>query len=164
MCCTILLSPLLDSLAKNRFFNLLVTFILWKFQFLAFYLTGGAFSSLISLAEKFAMRSAVPSLGASGAIAAMIGEKRIKEKIIFCNTLRLHLHDGAGCKDQHYFPASMAIFSPKCVLNLFCYPISLIDAIYGIIAFEVVCMLIGAITGARIFDNTAHLGGIFFGM
>ena len=115
---------------------------------MAFYLTSGVFSSLVSLAEKFAMRSAVPSLGASGAISAMIGYicmmvPDAKISIIFL--------------PQWQFSAQS-----KRILNSFV--ISFLDAIYGIIAFELACMLVGALTRVRIFDNTAHLGGIFFGM
>ncbi|CAD5233386.1 unnamed protein product [Bursaphelenchus xylophilus] len=52
------------SVSVDRFFGV--------DQFLAFYLTAGAFSSLTSLAHKSAVRSPVRALGASGAICALL--------------------------------------------------------------------------------------------
>jgi len=59
-------------------------FVLWSFapliqsllgteQFLAFYITGGTISSLASHCFKIASRSTIPSLGASGALLAVLG-------------------------------------------------------------------------------------------
>ncbi|KAI3413187.1 hypothetical protein GPALN_010688 [Globodera pallida] len=105
-------------------------------QFLAMFLSGGVFSGLFSLCHKASMASAIPSLGASGAICAVIG--------YVCAKLpdqRVHI-----------------IFLPM-------FPFSANYALYGLLAFETVCMLrIVPFHRLMSLDHAAHLGGLLFGM
>ncbi|XP_002168423.2 presenilin-associated rhomboid-like protein A, mitochondrial [Hydra vulgaris] len=79
-CSPLLLSVFSHSEAWHFFTNM---FVLWSFspliqsvlgteQFLAFYLTGGTFASLISHFLKVSRGISVPSLGASGALLAVL--------------------------------------------------------------------------------------------
>uniref|UniRef100_A0A915MCV0 Ubiquinone biosynthesis protein COQ4 homolog, mitochondrial n=1 Tax=Meloidogyne javanica TaxID=6303 RepID=A0A915MCV0_MELJA len=59
--------------SNKRVDTLIATLIATNVAFLAFYLSGGVFASLVSLCVKSFTKSLLPSLGASGAIAALIG-------------------------------------------------------------------------------------------
>lgn len=109
--------------------------LLGREQFLAFYLTGGVFASLVSLLEKAATRSMLPSLGASGAIAASIGYICMMVPDSYINIIFL---------PQWKFTAQ--------------------NAIYGFVVFETLCLLVGVFTRFKLFDNAAHLGGVLFGV
>ncbi|KAL7075062.1 hypothetical protein ACQ4LE_005969 [Meloidogyne hapla] len=108
---------------------------LGKEQFLAFYLTGGVFASLISLCVKSFTKSLLPSLGASGAIAALIGYV-----CIVASDARISI-----------------LFLPQ-------FQFSAGNALIGILLFEAAMLFVGIFTKFRIFDNAAHLGGLLFGV
>lgn len=78
-------SPLLLScFSHSEFWHVGANmFVLWSFspliysmlgteQFIGFYVAGGTFSSLVSYLYRFATRSNIPSLGASGALLAVL--------------------------------------------------------------------------------------------
>uniref|UniRef100_A0A183C0G4 rhomboid protease n=1 Tax=Globodera pallida TaxID=36090 RepID=A0A183C0G4_GLOPA len=105
-------------------------------QFLAMFLSGGVFSGLLSLCHKAFMASAIPSLGASGAICAVVG--------YFCTKF--------PDKPVHIF------FLPM-------FPFSANYALYGFLAFETVCLLrIFPLLRLMLVDHTAHIGGLLFGV
>uniref|UniRef100_A0A183C055 Rhomboid domain-containing protein n=1 Tax=Globodera pallida TaxID=36090 RepID=A0A183C055_GLOPA len=103
-------------------------------QFMAMFLTGGVFGGLLWLCHSAFMASAIPSLGASGAICAVIGYICVK------------LPD-----------------KPVNIIFLQMFPF--FDALYGILAFETVCLLsILPLYRLVSFDHAAHIGGLLFGM
>ncbi|KAI3413186.1 hypothetical protein GPALN_010687 [Globodera pallida] len=105
-------------------------------QFLAMFLSGGVFSGLFSLCNSAFMASAIPSLGASGAICAVIG--------YFC----------AKLPDQ-----------PVHIIFLPMFPFPANYALYGFLAFETVCLLrIVPLLRLILVDHAAHLGGLLFGV
>lgn len=106
-------------------------------RFLAFYLTAGMCSGLLSILIKLLGRIPQPSLGASGAIMGLVGY--ICEKM---PETRLGI-----------------VFLPN-------WTFSAHSAKNFIIAFDTVGLLIGALTKWRyiLFDHAGHLGGILFGM
>ena len=91
---------LLSCFSHSEFWHIGANmFVLWSFaplvhnlmgteQFIAFYLAGGAMSSLVGHYFKIATRSRIPSLGASGALLAVlavccIGEPEARLSILF---------------------------------------------------------------------------------
>uniref|UniRef100_A0A914HMQ3 rhomboid protease n=1 Tax=Globodera rostochiensis TaxID=31243 RepID=A0A914HMQ3_GLORO len=103
---------------------------------MAMYLSGGVFSGLLSLCNSAYVGSAITSLGASGAICAVIG--------YVCSKLPdLPVH---------------IIFLPM-------FSFSANYALYGLLAFETVCLLrILPLHRLVSFDHAAHIGGLLFGM
>lgn len=106
-------------------------------RFIAFYLTAGMCSGMLSILIKFLGRIPHPSLGASGAIMGLVGY--ICEKM---PDTRLGI-----------------VFIPN-------WSFSANSAKYSILAFDTVGLLIGAFTNWKymIFDHAGHLGGILFGI
>ncbi|CAK5036703.1 unnamed protein product [Meloidogyne enterolobii] len=118
----------------NSFSNATLQF-LGKEEFLAFYLTGGVFASLVSLFVKSFTKSLLPSLGASGAIAALIGYV-----CIVASDAKISI-----------------LFLPQ-------FQFSAGNALIGILLFETAMLFVGVFTKFRLFDNAAHLGGLLFGI
>lgn len=105
-------------------------------QFFALYVGGGIFASFLSILSKAARRSLVPSIGASGAICAVLGA--------FC---MLEPH------------AQLCI---PFLVNLVPHSFSAGSACWTILAFEFCgAMLLAARSPI---DHAAHLGGLMFGM
>ncbi|KAL7058807.1 hypothetical protein AAHC03_012924 [Spirometra sp. Aus1] len=105
-------------------------------QFFALYVSGGIFASLLSILSKAARRSFVPSIGASGAICAVLGA--------FC---MLEPH------------AQLCI---PFLVNIVPHSFSAGSAGWAILAFEFFgAMLLSARSPI---DHAAHLGGLMFGM
>lgn len=111
-----------------------ITQILGKEQFVATYLTAAVVSSFASYVYKIARRSKVPSLGASGAIMALIG-------IVCINYPSARL--SVAFVDQ-IFPHS---FSGDSAMK-----------------FLIILDFTGIVFGWRFFDHAAHLGGMLFGI
>ncbi|KAL3098556.1 hypothetical protein niasHT_021415 [Heterodera trifolii] len=144
LCMPMLFSVFSHQNLMHLFFNMYVLnsfaigaiTLLGSSQFLAMYLSGGLFSSWVSLCQKAVMRSTMPSLGASGAICAVVG--------YICAKLpdtRVHI-----------------IFLPM-------FTFSAEYALYGLIAFELLCMFrILPIHRFIPLDNSAHVAGLLFGM
>uniref|UniRef100_A0A914GZC3 rhomboid protease n=1 Tax=Globodera rostochiensis TaxID=31243 RepID=A0A914GZC3_GLORO len=93
-------------------FAIAVIGLLGPAQFMAMFLTGGLFSGLLSLCHRAFMASAVPSLGANGAICAVIGYYCVK------------------------FPDK-----PLHIIILPMFPFSAKYGLYVLLAFETVCLL-----------------------
>ncbi|XP_041350589.1 presenilins-associated rhomboid-like protein, mitochondrial isoform X2 [Gigantopelta aegis] len=108
--------------------------LLGKEQLAALYISGAAVSSMASLTNKILRRSVVTSLGASGALLAVIG---------------------AVC---YNFPQSR--LSIAFVGDLFPHSFSAKSAITSLVVFD----LAGLVFGWKIFDHAAHLGGVLFGI
>ena len=120
-------------------------YVLWSFSsaadrlfgrehFLAFYLTAGTLSSLASYVIKYFRRSHVPSLGASGALMAVIG---------------------AFCWSQPNAEIGIAFISDI-------LPISF--SALSAMKFLIVMDTLGVVFRWSFFDHAAHLGGILFGI
>lgn len=119
-------SPLLLScFSHSEFWHIAANmFVLWSFsplihemlgteQFIGFYLTGGTFSSLISYMYRFATHSTIPSLGASGALLAVL----------------------AACCIENPNAELSILFLPF-------FTFSAQSALYGLIAFDVTGLLL----------------------
>ncbi|KAI3421144.1 hypothetical protein GPALN_014772 [Globodera pallida] len=105
-------------------------------QFMAMFLSGGVFSGLLWLCHSASMASAIPSFGASGAICAVIGYICVK------------LPD-----------------KPVNITFLPMFPFPANYALYGLLAFETVCLLsILPLHRLVSLDHAAHIGGLLFGM
>ncbi|XP_064615375.1 presenilin-associated rhomboid-like protein, mitochondrial [Liolophura sinensis] len=140
------LSMVLSMFSHVNFWHLAANmYVLWSFssvglnllgkeQFLALYLSAGTFSCFTSYALKVARRSFTPSLGASGALMAVLG---------------------AVCLS--YPDARLAI---AFIGDLFPHSFSADSAMKALIAFDTT----GLVLGWRLFDHAAHLGGILFGL
>ncbi|KAI3421137.1 hypothetical protein GPALN_014765 [Globodera pallida] len=144
LCLPMFLSMFSHQHPLHLFFNMYVLqsfaigaiTLLGPAQFMAMFLSGGVFSGLLSLCHSAFMASAIPSLGASGAICAVIGYICAK-----LPDLPVHI-----------------IFLPM-------FPFSANYALYGLLAFETVCLLrILPFHRLVSFDHAAHIGGLLFGM
>ncbi|KAI0227951.1 Presenilins-associated rhomboid-like protein, mitochondrial [Lamellibrachia satsuma] len=139
-------SMLLSSFSHYSLMHLFVNmYVLWSFaptitqllgpeQFAAMYISAGVASSFTSYIHRAAIRSLVPSVGASGAIMAVLG---------------------AVC---YYYP--QAQLSVAFIGDIIPHSFSASSAMYGMIAFDT----LGILLRWRFFDHAAHLGGIFFGI
>ena len=141
-CWPMLLSSFSHYSALHLFINM---YVLWSFapvvtakfgreQFLAVYLSAGVVSSFASYALKVVRASMVPSVGASGAIMALVGivgtlypDSRLS--LAFVNQIF-----------PHSFSADVGM---KCL-----------------IAFDA----LGVLFGWRFLDHAGHLGGMLFGI
>ncbi|XP_064638959.1 presenilin-associated rhomboid-like protein, mitochondrial isoform X2 [Lineus longissimus] len=134
------------TFSHYSFFHLAVNmYVLWSFsniigrvlgkeQFLGVYMTAGMVSSLFSYAAKTIRPSLIPSLGASGAIMAILGATCIA------------------------FPDSR--LSIAFIGDLVPHSFSADSAMKFLIAFDT----IGLLLGWKYFDHAAHLGGMLFGI
>uniref|UniRef100_A0A914HJZ9 rhomboid protease n=1 Tax=Globodera rostochiensis TaxID=31243 RepID=A0A914HJZ9_GLORO len=144
LCLPMFLSMFSHQQPLHLFFNMYVlqSFaigaigLLGPAQFMAMFLSGGVFSGLLSLCNSAYVGSAITSLGASGAICAVIG--------YVCSKLPdLPVH---------------IIFLPM-------FSFSANYGLYGLLAFETVCLLrILPLHRLVSFDHAAHIGGLLFGM
>ncbi|CDS37120.1 presenilin associated rhomboid [Echinococcus multilocularis] len=125
----------LNMYVLNNFTQPLVRFLGME-QYLAVFLSGGIFASFLSALVKAARGSRIPSIGASGAVCAVLGA--------FC---MLEPH---------------AMLCLPLVVNIVPHAFSAGSACWAIVAFEA-C---GATFLARRspIDHAAHLGGLLFGM
>ncbi|VDM32051.1 unnamed protein product [Hydatigera taeniaeformis] len=125
----------LNMYVLNNFTQPLVR-VLGMEQYFAVFLSGGIFASFLSALAKVARGSRVPSIGASGAVCAVLGA--------FC---MLEPH---------------AMLCLPLVVNVIPHAFSAGSACWVIVAFEA-C---GATFLARRspIDHAAHLGGLLFGM
>ena len=106
------------------------------FYVAVFYLRLGIFASFLSVLAKAALRSSIPSIGASGAVCAVLGAFCMLEpQALLCVPLLVNVV-------PHSFTAG--------------------SACYAVAAFEA----FGATILARRspIDHAAHLGGLLFGM
>ncbi|XP_074658083.1 presenilin-associated rhomboid-like protein, mitochondrial [Tubulanus polymorphus] len=139
-------SMLLSTFSHYSFFHLAANmYVLWSFssvvthylgkeQFLGFYLTGGVVSSLMSYLAKTVRPSLVPSLGASGAIMAVLG---------------------AVCMNYPDAQLSVAFIG-----DILPHSFSAHSAMIGLLTFDA----LGLFLGWRLLDHAAHLGGMLFGI
>lgn len=139
-------SLFLSTFSHFSAFHLLANmYVLWSFsdpicnllgkeQFLATYLTAGVVSGFASYALKVARMSPVPSLGASGAIMAILG--------MVCSQ----------------FPNAQ--LSIAFVGDIFPHSFSADSAMKALITFDT----LGVIFKWHFFDHAAHLGGMLFGL
>ncbi|ESN95762.1 hypothetical protein HELRODRAFT_114574 [Helobdella robusta] len=139
-------SMFLSSFSHHSFFHLFANmYVLWSFtpsisailgqeQFLATYVTAAVVSSFGSYIFKIARCSLSPSIGASGAIMAVLG--------MVCSR-----HP-----DAHLSIA----FVDKLIPHSF----SAGSALYGIILLD----MLGIVLRWKLFDHAAHLAGMFFGL
>lgn len=141
-CWPMLLSAFSHYSLLHLFINM---YVLWSFapvvttkfgreQFLATYLSAGVISSFASFAYKVSRASVVPSVGASGAIMALIGVVGMtypdtRLSIAFVNQII-----------PHSFSADAGV---KCIIVL--------DTL-------------GVLFGWRFLDHAGHLGGMLFGI
>ena len=140
------LPMLLSSFSHYSFLHLFINmYVLWSFapvasakfgkeQFLATYLSAGVVASFASYAYKVARASALPSLGASGAIMALIGIVGMT----YPNT-----------------QLSIAFVS-----QVYPHSFSADAGVKSLIAFDT----LGVLFGWRFFDHAGHLGGMLFGI
>jgi len=115
-------------------FSPLIQKIMGTEQFAAFYISSGCVSFLLSRCFKIATQSNVPSLGASGALLAVLAACCIKEQ------------------DARLSFLFVDYFLPD-------FTFSANSALFGIIAFDV-C---GILFRWKLFDHACHLGGTLFG-
>ncbi|CAH1781320.1 unnamed protein product, partial [Owenia fusiformis] len=120
-------------------------YVLWSFtdvieqtlgkeQFLAVYLSAGVISSFTSYAYKVARMSTIPSLGASGAVIALIGMTCIQ-----------------------YPKAQLSI---AFIGDIIPHSFSAQSAMIGLLALDTM----GVLMRWKLFDHAAHLGGMLFGI
>jgi len=120
-------------------------YVLWSFasvaanlygveQFSAFYLSAGTIASFASLAAKTLRKTSVASVGASGAIMALLG--------VVCMT---------------YPNAKLSIVL---VDQIYPHSFSANTGMKAIIAFD----LLGLVLGWRMLDHAGHLGGMLVGI
>ncbi|KAK2174132.1 hypothetical protein NP493_826g01006 [Ridgeia piscesae] len=139
-------SMLLSSFSHYSLMHLFVNmYVLWSFaptitqllgpeQFTAMYLSAGVVSAFASYIHRVAIRSLIPSVGASGSIIAVLG---------------------AVC---YFYPN--AHLSIALIGDIIPHSFSASSAMYGMITFDA----LGVLLRWRFFDHAAHLGGIFFGI
>lgn len=139
-------SMLLSAFSHYSFTHLFVNmYVLWSFspvvtklfcseETVAMYITAAMVSGFASYVHKIARCSMVPSVGASGAIMALIG---------------------AVCISMPQARLSIAF-----VDQLVPHSFSADSAMKCLIAFDT----IGVLLGWRFFDHAGHLGGILFGI
>ncbi|XP_048249023.1 presenilins-associated rhomboid-like protein, mitochondrial [Haliotis rufescens] len=139
-------SMILSAFSHYSFLHLAANmYVLWSFssislnlfgkeQLSAVYLSAAAVSSFTSMVHKVIRGRPVPSLGASGALMAVLG---------------------AVCLSYPDARLSIA-FLGEIVPHSF----SASNALTGIIVLDVV----GLVLGWRMFDHAAHLGGMLFGL
>lgn len=139
-------SMLFSTFSHQSFLHLFVNmYVLWSFsaplaalycpeELTAVYITSGVVASFAAMTHKIIIKSPMPSLGASGAILAMIG-------IIAC----------------HYPQQRVQI---ALIGEIFPHSFSIDTGIKGIIALDV----LGLLLGWKLFDHAAHLGGMLFGL
>lgn len=140
------LPMLLSTFSHHSLLHLMANmYVLWSFtpsitrilgneQFVATYLTAGVVSSLGSYALKVFSKSMIPSLGASGAIMAVLGMVCVKNpdaqlSVAFVSSIY-----------PHSFSADTALKS-----------LILLDSV-------------GILLRWRLFDHAAHLAGVLFGI
>lgn len=141
-----MLGGFLHSFSHENFLHFFVNmYVLWSFSnalaptfgnshFLALYCSGAAVSNYLSLATKVLRRIPNPSLGASGALCAVIGV--------------------VGCA----FPDSQ--FSIAFVDQIYPHSFSAKTGILALISFDT----LGVLLRWKTFDHAAHLGGTLFGI
>lgn len=105
-----------------------------KEQFLGVYLSGAAVSSFVSMCNKVAWKIPTPSVGASGAICALIG---------------------ATCLTYPDSQLSIAFID-----QIIPHSFTAQSGLLGLITFDT----LGVIFRWRFFDHAAHLGGTLFGI
>lgn len=137
---------LLSTFSHYSFFHIFINmYVLWSFapaatamfgkeQFLATYLSAGVISNLAGYVYKVARASTVPSLGASGAILALIG-------IIGTS-----------------YPNTQ--FSIAFVHHIYPHSFSAATGVKSLIVLDT----LGILFGWRFLDHAAHLGGMLFGI
>ncbi|XP_055954266.1 presenilins-associated rhomboid-like protein, mitochondrial isoform X1 [Patella vulgata] len=140
------MSMILSSFSQHSFMHFAVNMyvlcsfagvaiqLLGKEQFLAVYLSGATVSSMTSILNKFMRKRFFPSVGASGALMAILG---------------------AIC---YSYPDSR--LSIAFVGDIIPHSFSADSGMKGIILLD----LVGLVMGWKMFDHAAHLGGIFFGI
>jgi len=140
------LPMLLSTFSHYSFLHLFVNmYVLWSFapvastkfgkeQFLATYLSAGVVSGFLSYVHKVIRCSMVPSVGASGAILALIG-------IV-----------GTSFPDTR--------LSVAFVNQIYPHSFSADAGMRAIIAFD----LLGVLFGWQFLDHAGHLGGMLFGI
>jgi len=137
---------LLCTFSHYNFFHLFVNmYVLWSFapvasnkfgkeQFLATYVSAGVIASFASYVYNVVRGSMLPSLGASGAIMALIG-------IV-----------GTSFPDTRLQIAFVS--------KIFPHSFSADSGVKGLIAFD----MLGMVLGWRFLDHAGHLGGMLFGI
>ncbi|VDK73825.1 unnamed protein product [Onchocerca ochengi] len=126
-----MLHLVLNMYVLNTFAPVSIDSFLGIEQFWAFYITAAAVSSLAGITHKYIIRTNRRALGASGAIMALL--------VYTCMKLpdaRLKI-----------------VFVPH-------FDFSARSAVSGMIAFDLICLLLGF----KMFDHAAHLGGSLFGL
>ncbi|MCP9265109.1 Phenylalanyl-tRNA synthetase alpha chain [Dirofilaria immitis] len=126
-----MLHLVLNMYVLNTFAPVSIDSFLGIEQFWAFYITAAAVSSLAGITHKCIIRTNRRALGASGAIMALL--------VYTCMKLpeaRLKI-----------------VFVPH-------FDFSAKSAVSGMIAFDLICLLLGF----KMFDHAAHLGGSLFGL
>jgi len=141
-CWPMLLSTFSHFSLLHLFINM---YVLWSFapvvsanygreNFLATYLTAGVVSSFVSYAYRLARGSMVPSLGASGAILALLG---------IVGTLYPDARLSIAIVDRIYPHSFSADVGMRCLIAL---------------------DVLGMLFSWRFFDHAGHLGGMLFGI
>ncbi|KAL3848398.1 hypothetical protein ACJMK2_019256 [Sinanodonta woodiana] len=125
-------------LAANMYvlwsFSKPIQMFLSKEEFLAFFLSAGTVSSLLSCMNKVKRGLLIPSLGASGAVYAVLA---------------------ASCYMMPDSRLTLAVIG-----EAFDFSFSSKSALYALLVVETAGMLIGW----KYFDHAAHLGGLLFGL
>ncbi|XP_048747308.2 presenilins-associated rhomboid-like protein, mitochondrial [Ostrea edulis] len=134
------------AFSHDNFFHLFCNmYVLWSFsavtlnlfgkeQFLAVYLSGAALSSFLSICNKVLLRIPTASVGASGAICALIG---------------------ATCVTYPDGKLSIAL-----VNQIFPHSFTAQSGLIGLITLDT----LGILLRWKLFDHAAHLGGTLFGI
>ncbi|XP_063429825.1 presenilin-associated rhomboid-like protein, mitochondrial isoform X3 [Mytilus trossulus] len=139
-------SMLWSTFSHQSFFHLFANmYVFWSFsgvmlhlvnkeQMAAVFFSGGVISSLASFVHKIVIKGTMPSLGASGAICAMIG---------------------LVCMANPDSQLTIAFIGDILGISF-----SAEKGLYGLMTFDA----LGLLLGWKVFDHAAHLGGVLFGI
>lgn len=139
-------SMFLSAFSQYSFIHMFTNmYVLWSFsnvalnlfgkeQFMAFYFSAATVSSLFSYSLKIARQRFIPSVGASGALMAVLG---------------------AVCLNYPNARLSIAFIG-----DIIPHSFSADSVLKVIIATDI----IGILAGWKLFDHAAHLGGMMFGL
>ncbi|GAB1601128.1 presenilins-associated rhomboid-like protein, mitochondrial [Argonauta hians] len=139
-------SMVLSAFSQYSFLHLFTNmYVLWSFsnvslslfgkeQFLAFYLSSASVASLLSYVVKMARFQFTPSVGASGALMAVLG---------------------AVCLSYPNAKLSIAFIG-----DFIPHSFSANSVLKALIIFDTV----GVLAGWKLFDHAGHLGGMLFGL